>query len=493
MRHAMHLGLVLLLSLPANLGTAAETSAPCDSGDAPRHVLMVLIDAVRPDHLGAYGYSRPTSPNFDRLAATGALFEECRSTSTWSKPALASLLSGFSPMIHGVEKGGLRETQEVRSLSLAFETLPEFLKRHGFSAITYTGTPHLSAATGLTQGFDHVARGAQFGPGLVNDFLRWLEPPAASSPPTVQPPSARTSPWFAYVHLMNPHLPYTSSDHHQRLFSAESYGDEEVPIPAAALAAVGGQAVRGTDDLRVYRARYDAAIHEADEGLGRIVGALRDQGLLEDTLILVTADHGQQFLERGGLSHAGQPFEELLRVPLLISYPRLVRQGIRVPGPVSLLDVYPTIADLLRLEPPAGLQGRSLRGALTGSDEKAPAGAFVTTHTPMSARNRLRTDVVVLDGLKLHVTRQPNGDTRNALFDLRSDPLEKVNLAGERPEDVERLLAVLEEMSRRADELRPVPSPTPVEIPDDPAVTLLLEALGYLEGPSGLDRASTGR
>ena len=600
------------------LGRPAPKSQERGEPELPERVLVVLIDAVRPDHLGAYGYQLATSPNFDRLAAAGVLFEECRSTSTWTKPALASLFSGFGPMVHRVEKGGLSDSRArlVPALSDHFETLAEVFRRHGYTTVAFTGNPHVAEATGLVQGFDRVVPTNQFGPGLAKDFIAWLETPMTPSQaivgrlssdehnmlrgwpnrqsesagglgagttsdgfrlagdPTMtgrvcrstplaevpagdgglvfgtsyamgpgadlnlrsqagrllrtvhsaaaggsegallerlpadtgqlalemcltQPDSfievshvflvpsrvldeVRTDRWFAYLHLMNPHLPFRASQSHLDGFSPERYGENPVPLSAEAEASLGRQKIRGTNDLRAYRGHYDASIQEADAMLGQVVAEIERRGLLERTLVVVTADHGEAFLEHGVMNHGSRPYEEQLRVPLLFHYPKGLAKGQRVSGSVSLIDVYPTLLALFAFESGEPLPGRQLNPQLLGLSSESGAGAFVTTHTPMGKAATSRTDVIVRGGFKLMVTRHAGGREEVELYDLREDPGEKENLAGRRGDVVQALAEVLASESAKQEELRKEMQRSPTDGLLEGHTEELLNSLGYL-------------
>ena len=145
----------------------------------PQRVLFVVVDSLRPDHLGFHGYDRPTSPHLDELARHGALFLEARSTSSWTKPAVASLFSGVGPLVHGVEKGSLPEMRNgpVDALSDAWVTLPELFQHQGFTTIGFSANPHVAEGTGLAQGFDRLIWSRQRGDQLQQRFLAWLETP----------------------------------------------------------------------------------------------------------------------------------------------------------------------------------------------------------------------------------------------------------------------------------------------------------------------------
>lgn len=603
------------------LATAGEAAPPIpDSGEAgrPDRVLLVLIDALRPDMLGAFGYPRGTSPNFDRLASQGVLFEECRSTSTWTKPALASLFSGVGPIVHGVEKGGMSDSHArlVPALSSSFETLAELFRRHDFTTVTFTGNPHLAEETGLAQGFDRLSRTAQFGPGLAEDVVEWLEMPLLPSADVVatlarnpgnllrgdaaaiagqagelevsasegrirvapRPPLAgrrcgnillaevpsgeqgfvfgmrylpsigtsvavtapggelhrsahfsaqqaveqvvierlpasagpislelcfvhpearielwepfvvpaealdglREDRWFVYLHLMNSHLPFRASPAQLEGFPPSSYGSSEQPLSDRARRSLGRQTIPRTDDFRVYRSHYDASIHEADAMLGEVVAALDRLGILEGTLIVVTADHGEELLDHGEMNHGGAPYEELLRIPLLFYYPAGFASGRRVSGPVSLLDVYPTLAELLGLAPAGPITGRSLAPYLRDARSAVEARPFFTTFTPMWKGAKLRIDVLIEGRLKLMVTTGRGDEEQVELYDLAEDPGETVNLAGGREEDVRRLREELESTRAEQERLQRQTQSGPADHMLGETAEEQLRSLGYL-------------
>jgi arylsulfatase A-like enzyme len=298
--------------------------------------------------------------------------------------------------------------------------------------------------------------------------------------------------WFAYLHLMNPHLPYRASQEHLDAFDTSDYGDDPQPLTKRAQARVGGQAIRGTDDLRVYRSHYDASIHEADRMLGAVVDELEEQGLLSGTLIVVTSDHGEEFLDHGGMSHGSDPYGELLRVPLLFYYPRELAKGKRVAGPASILDIYPTLIDLFDFDTAAPLQGISLLPALrSGKPMTPPDRPFVTTHTPMGLKMNKRIDVLISGNLKLIVAYDGKGEESIELYDLVTDPEETTNLASDRPQDVSRLREEMAAERRRQEELRDslgVDATSILLVPEDVAA---LQALGYLNAEAA-DETSDG-
>jgi len=612
-----------IVSVALLIGTLAAPRLPAEQEEPkrivpPQRVLFVLIDTLRQDRIGAYGYPRSTSPSFDRLAEDGVLFTDCRSTSSWTKPAITSLFTGVSPIVHGVEKGGSAESSsaQVPALSEDFETLSETFLRNGFPTVGFCGNPHVVPQTGLTQGFVSLNQTGQFGSGLARDFIEWLHAPYVARPeelprwvahdenqlrpvsmrdldlakgvmaiqtesgirldidpkvsdricttvplgdvqasatthvlgfsytlgtnssvvlrtpgharvvkkpvgnlpaPTALfhqiPPgdgpltldvcmrgegsgleiadafllpeavirNAQGERWFVYLHLMNPHLPYAASAVHQQDFEAGLYGEAPRPLTPQAKSMLGDQAIRGTEDLRVYRARYDASIHEADAMLDAVVGELAKRSLLEDTLVVVTADHGEEFLDHGGMSHGNHPYEDQLRVPLLFYYPKGIATAKRVEGVTSLLDIYPTLVDLCAIAATVPFQGRSLVADLGPEDSPPASRSFLTTHTPMKPSATARADLLVRDGLKLIVSRDEAGVETVELFDLGKDPGETHNLAAAKPEDTARLRAELRATRAEHEALRDRLGAEPAEGVLSPEDVSALRSLGYID------------
>jgi arylsulfatase A-like enzyme len=315
------------------LGLAAFGA--CDGTSHRReraNVILIVIDDLRADHLTPFGYSRDTSPFLDELAATGVLFENTVSQSSGTKTSVASLLTSLYPEAHGV-----RGEKEV--LQDSIQVLPEVLKDSGYRTFAIHGNPWLEERFGFNQGFDeflftHWYKDT-FDAQKVNDqALQWLEEKSAE-------------PFFLYLHYMDVHSPWKPPGDFDR------FGPEAAD-------------------------KYDGSILYLDSKLKGLHGELTRRGLDENTWIIVTSDHGEEFGEHGNykVGHGLTLYREVLRVPLIFRHPDAL-SGRRVSRQVRLIDVAPTILDLLEIPIPEDMDGVSLRanvvdaGDYSGDDLEA--------------------------------------------------------------------------------------------------------------------------
>lgn len=397
----------------------------------PRNLLLLTVDTLRADHLACYGYGRPTSPNLDQLAAQAVLFERAYSVASWTLPSVVSLLTSLYPSAH--------DCQGDRSaLSDAHTTLAEHLAKHGYHTGAVTSHVYLSSQYGLEQGFAdfdeefvHANRkqshAAVSSPAISDRALAWLEQRARDE-----------APWFLWLHYFDPHSEY-----------------QEHP-PAAPRMGPGNQGL------------YDAEIAFTDAHIGRVLERLEQLGLGEETLVIFSADHGEEFGDHGGAGHRATLYEEVLRVPLLIAHPTL--RPSRIAQPVSCIDLFPTICELLDLPAPSTIQGQSLAPLLRG--EALEPRALLAE---MRNRNQLDWDALIVGNYKLiyDVTGE-----RKLLYDLALDPKEKRDLAAEQPEMVAQLWSQLQAQIAAARTIgAALGEAQPVELtPEDES---RLEQLGY--------------
>ena len=281
------------------------------------NVVLISLDTLRADQLGCYGNHRATSPAIDRLASQGTLFESVIAQAPWTLPSHVTMLSGLYSCVHGVTSGGLGH-----HLPVGIHPLAEVLRREGYTTAAFTEDAYLEAGV-FARGFGLYRANANNDQYKVEDTvasaLTWLRARARE-------------PFFLFVHTYQTHAPYFSRPAH----------DGEHPALAA----------------------YNAAIRFVDHTLAGLFDALDGLGLGERTILVVTSDHGEAFDEHGHSGHGKSLYEEELRVPLVWRAPGLVAPGRRVGGLVGLLDVAPTILDLLGVEVPSTFQGRSLAAAL---------------------------------------------------------------------------------------------------------------------------------
>ncbi|MGB6002880.1 MAG: sulfatase [Thermoanaerobaculia bacterium] len=331
-------GVVLLLTIG---------SSGC--GGAPSHpnVLLISVDTLRADHLGIYGYPRPTSPHIDELARQGVVFENAYSTSSWTLPSHVSLLTGLYPSFHGVQDEGTKLVETVPTLAEGFRQL-------GYHTLALVSHFYVSSEFGLQRGFDTFDDSLLYsGPKnpvageMVDRFEELLEEIPAK-------------PLFAFVHFFDPHWSYTPPAPF-----AERFADPEYKGPVdGSVESLSPFFTPGTPidrpDLQQMIDLYDGEIAYLDSQIGRLLEVLDRRGLLDDLIIVFTADHGEEFKEHGQLGHAMTLFEEQVRVPLIIAGNSAFRPGTRRQDLVSLIDIGPTLMELVGSDLLAQAQGRSL-------------------------------------------------------------------------------------------------------------------------------------
>jgi len=473
----------LILAL-GGLGCGSDDAAPGTL--AGFNLVVINVDTLRADHLGMYGYARATSPFLDALARQGVLFERASASSSYTRESVAALLSGHLPSTSGASGWYAAPARGERSLG-------PLLRAAGYRTAFFSNTVMLTDP-GFTQGFDDVAHlprrwdvsGA--GPLLSARALELVRSVAGQR-------------FALYLHYLDPHAPYEPTDELYLQFSAQ-----RLPHPLALyrdvvprleeLRAEGfGPGDPRFDDMVV---RYDAEILSTDRAIAQLFGGLRELRLLERTLVVVTADHGEEFLEHDGVEHGWTLYEESLRVPLLF-WAGTALAPARVPTRVSQVDVLPSILALLDLDAPVDLDGRALFAPTPGGPRPSAAARPQIAELRLGRRNVLRS--VVHDGWK-YVTAQrwvpparraaeeratedapeptvaPWGPlVREELYDLERDPGELRDRTSAAPERLAELRAILaHDAETRRTRAAPPAVPAAQVTPDEQE---RLEALGY--------------
>lgn len=436
----------LLLGCPVATMLRAEPPA--------RDLILISIDTLRPDHLGVYGYGRATSPALDRLANEGVVFENARSTAPWTLPAHASLLTGLFPDRHGV-------LTRIDRLSEETPTLTARLAGSGFATAAIVNSIWLAPGHGLVRDFadyrrlpeDLSARGAAA--DITDAAIDWLA-------------RARSERRFLFLHYFDLHSEYRALPDYEALFTDGTTGIEASPALISDVRA--GRRRLTADELEELRGDYDAGIRQLDDELARLFDWLREHGRFDETLLVVVSDHGEEFLEHGGLGHGHTHYEELLRVPLILRGPGLP-QELRIAADVSLVDVMASAlgalgvesrnaidgVDLapLWLEPERGLAERALFAASGGRTGE------VTQSSLVLGRFKSIRDREVEDG-------------RARLFDRMADPGETQDIALQQPVVARRYERALERSERGRSEAPHLAS-------RDSAEEDRLRALGYAD------------
>jgi len=416
-----------------------DTRRPTAADRAP-NVLLVVLDAVRADHLGAYGYTRVTSPNLDRFAREGVLFENAYSSSSWTLPSHAALFTNLHNFENGVDPW---------FLDSRFLTLGEHLRAQGYATGGAVGNTYwCNYPTGIAQGFDHNADyfhnvpdaisrtlyGRKAMEGILHlagyypnpakktadkvnqEILSWLD--SRTSP---------TRPFFAFLNYYDPHEPcFPPAPYDSRFTSAEQINGRE-PLDTHDVLPEPLPRERMQADLDA----YDSAIAYVDARLGALWSELERRGLARNTLLIITSDHGHSWGEAGVYGHRTSLRREQLHVPLVFYWPGRVPGGIRVPAPVSQVDVPSTVAELTGVQSP--FAGPSL--AKLWLD---PAAAATWNEPVIAELSRPRRDVpaewpIARGNMRTLITAQWQyiewSDGASELFDLRADPGAQRNLA----------------------------------------------------------------
>jgi len=440
------------------------------SGCQPKrdpNVLILVIDALRPDHLGCYGYALHTSPAIDALARRGVLFADATSLSSYTRAAVPSIFASVHPGAHGI----LNQGKEVEVLSDEYKTLAETLKERGYVTAAFVPNPSLHRAFNFDQGFDLYDDDFQIGVRGAQDYetasrinartLRWLH-------------DNRGKPFFAYLHYRDVHAPYVPPPPYDRMFDKPGAGR---PLSEAEYKTQPPDVRRPRRyrDLDSYVEQYDGEIRYTDDHLARFLETLAKEGFLENTAIFLTADHGESFLEHGSWTHGTGLYEELMRVPLLLVLPGEKHAGKRIEAPVQTTDLYPTVLDLLDAPIPPELQGKSLFEAIEGSaDPGRPVFGEALVSRGHRPRNFGTFVAVRTGGWKLIYNRRSRS---GELYNLKEDPGEARNLVDREPErarDLLRLIAAHDrENAKRSHRIRGTE-----ELPED--VVEGLKSLGYV-------------
>jgi arylsulfatase A-like enzyme len=405
------------IRLPArDVGAVADLPKLRERDDTS--VLFILVDTLRADRLGAYGYARPTSPVIDRLAASGIRFAQVEAQSTWTKASMASLWTSLYPVHTGVTRFDHALPPEA--------VLPaERLKQAGFKTGGFFRNGWVANNFGFDQGFDAYYQPV---PTRKPDQVRRRSPGTAALQGTDLDAteaaleflrSYGNERFFAYVHYM---------DVHQYLFDQE-----------AADLGFG----TGLSDA------YDAAIHWTDRNVGRLVDELEQRGLAEKTIVVIAADHGESFYEHGHEGHATTLYGEVTGVPLIISLPFRLEEGVVVQPVVRNVDVWPTLYDLLGLPPLEASDGRSLvplvEAAARGETDGETPPAFAYLDTTWGRANLPPQPLVSVRVGSERFLFPSTVPELAELFDHLDDPKEQVNLSKELPERVTELRAIAEE------------------------------------------------
>lgn len=443
-------GLLLLLACLPALGCAPEKPLR-----GPWNLLLLSIDTLRADHLGAYGYGPPTSPFIDALAAEGIVFERASAQAPSTLLSHAAMLTSQIPQHH--------RASHVRYLPLAEDavTLAEVLAARGYETVSWNGGGQLDRAFGLAQGFAIYEKGPDPFEWAVERSQAWLE---------ARRTRGEQRPFFLFLHTYEAHHPYTPRAQDLELFEKGYQGYLPPMVSVQLLDDINQKrSSMSAEDLEHIIATYDAEIRSVDRGFGRVLETLKQLDLLDETLIVVTSDHGEEFGEHGQVGwHSHTLYEELLRVPLIFRLPGERFAGQRPSGRVRSIDIAPTLLDLAGVAAPPSFEGRSLapyfeKGATPPEEE--PAIAF---------RDNAQGDAFESLTIRRHKLNE------GRLYDLEADPWEKRDQAAADSQTFESLRQQLARLVAAKPGVAPA---APVKLGEEELERL--RSLGYAGEPAG--------
>lgn len=358
------------------------------------NIIIFLIDAMRPDHLSAYGYSRNTSPHINKFASDSIVFTNAYSQCSWTRPSVGVLFTGQYPSSHGA-------IGREDSLDSRLPTLAGLMKISGYETAAFSANPNVFPEYGFKKGFDvffkiEAPKYYATADRVNESIFKFLDKRSSKKP------------LFMFVHTMDAHYPYIPP----KPYSAKYSG---APIPAKH-SGISRQALELMN-------RYDGGISFDDLCFGKLIDRLKSKGMYDNSIIILMSDHGEEFEDHGGLYHGWTLYEELVRIPLIIKLPESRRAGARSKHTVRIIDIMPTIAELMNTKDFSRMYGKSFLPSLAGVETKSsPANLYAEENLDGHVL-RSWTD----DGIKLIDEQSPKKNVY--LFDLKSDSAERKNLA----------------------------------------------------------------
>ncbi len=426
---------------------ALTASKGFPSGNTPAenkekiNVMLIVVDSLRADHLGCYGYYRDTSPNIDKLAKEGVLFRRTFSQGARTLLAVPSIVTSLYPAVIGIFKLKV-------PLSRKFLTLPEVLEQNGYEAALFAGD-ELGQVANFSYRFDkfklyatpvsHEIRGRI--PSQINkDILDWLG-------------EKRSKPFFLFLHYDYPHAPYDPPKPYDNIFGKEVAVDKKTMEFIHSINLVDN--IRYLDKFKDNKylnyliSQYDGEIRYTDEQIKLLLEGLKSLNLSNNTLIIFTADHGDEFLEHGGLSHGLQLYDELTHVPLIMKLPGRIASGKRVADLTMHLDIMPTILDILNIRENNIMQGKSLVPLINNGIILDRAVFSETDNYPVHVKS-LRTEKFKFVEYHHYV----NDSYHYKMYNLETDPKELNNLVDKEPIEKEKLSAELRDYTLSCEKTR---------------------------------------
>jgi len=427
--------------------------------DAPAkgrpNVLWIVMDTARADTLHCYGNPRETSPNLDQFASEGALYEQTYSTAPWTLPAHASMFTGLLPSQHKV-------TAENQLLSRKFTTAAELLRDHGYRTYCYSNNMHISKQVNLVQGFDtrlmyHCGRAheSELLLGKIREHMHLTDYGAKETNYAAREWISESidaeEPFFIFLNYMEIHSRYGCTSEWSRYVDKDVTLAQVEAIEHSHLLYAIDRAKTTPERFALIRKLYDGDVNYLDARIGELLAYLDERGVLDDTLVIISADHGDEFGEHMLLGHAYGIYNSNLHVPLIVRYPKRFEAGTRESRLTSVVDIFPTILDVTGIawDGAASLAGRSLLadgGPRQVVSEKDMPMRWTRRDVMTSGHPRMpelyRRLKCIQDGEYKYIW---GGDGQDELYHIAQDPTEQENLIYDMPEKAREMRAQLAE------------------------------------------------
>ena len=424
------------------------------------NIVLIIVDCLRADHLGCYGYQRNTSPNIDKLAQEGVLFDNAFSQAGYTLASFPSMLTSKTPLSHGVWRGGERvlDDNEV--------TLAEVLKKNGYVTAAFTSGGLTSRRFGFSQGFDIYEENKMADIKTINQSVfQWLE-------------NKKKKPFFLLIHYYTTHDPFSPPGPFNKMFAGSYHGRlKDAFLGHRLLDETFGkareEASQGSkEDLNYVISQYDGAIRYCDVHIGSLFKKIEDLGLDSHTIIILTSDHGEDFMEHGTISHK-DVYDVNLHIPLIFKIPHELSKGKKVGACVRSIDIFPTILDLSGLSSEGKGEGLSLLPLMSGRPDHAERLIFSVGENINGKPTRI---AMRTQDWKLIFSPDAPDTEKYELYDLNNDPQELNTLAAVEKERFSLLKQKLDDYLKQA---------KPIKKGDMPALDdeskEQLKSLGYIQ------------
>ncbi len=370
-----------------------------ETSDSSYNLVFYLVDALRPDHLGCYGYQRDTSPFLDQFSKKGVIFHKAYAVSDWTRPSVGTLFTSLYPSFHGA-------VDRPDKLKTSVITLAEVLNDEGYKTSAFIANGNVfGQGLNFEQGFDDFTELASLSDrhGSAAEILEMIKPWLKEQ---------EKNPFFLYIHTVDPHDPYFAPEDYINMYKDnQNFHSFEEYV------------VKSRPQIGEIINTYDATVRYSDEVFRQFIGELNKLDLLKDTVVVFLSDHGEEFLEHGGLHHGGRLYNEQIHIPLILWIPGQAKGKHIKNHLISILDLSPTVLDILEVPIPSLWQGKSALPVIKGKSKK---GNFTEAYG-MEKLDEFK--VFSIRDLNFHYILSMEPEFKEMLFNMKEDPFQQENRA----------------------------------------------------------------